>query len=231
MLATKFFMAFAVPAALFGLVACSSSGRQPPANGTAAQAAKALFAPAVRVDGKMVDTTGEQANGCVLEIHNISTGKRVKESSVSGRFSILFQDAANMDGLRFRGLCDGIEVYRSADYSAGRLSDMDWKVSLGEITVARGLVAVSGRVVDESGKTPEDCAVGVYPAGKEEPIASWRASGEYSGEFDIAQAGDFFTIEAQCAGYARRGTSGVYGPQMVDADTNSIRTRDLVVGN
>lgn len=44
------------------------------------------------------------------------------------------------------------------------------------------------------------------------------------------QSGNMFTIEATCPGYAKRGTSGVYAANMVDAKTNSIRTRDLVVG-
>jgi hypothetical protein len=221
----------ALVGALFGLAACGGGGGggNSSGDGKAAQTAKALFAPAVKVKGSMVTATGDQANGCVLEIYNVATGDRVKESTVSGRFSISFQDPANMDGLRFRGLCDGVEVYRSRDYSADKLANMGWKVSLGEIMVARGAVTVSGRVVDEAGASPEGCSVGVYPAGRQEPVTSWPAAGDYSGAFELAQSGNMFTIEASCPGYAKRGTSGVYGPNMVDSETNSIRTRDLVV--
>jgi hypothetical protein len=219
-------------AALLGLAACGGGGGGGGAgdgDGKAAQVTKSLFAPAVKIKGSMVTPSGGQANGCVLEIYNIATGERVKESTVSGRFSIMFQNAANMDGLRFRGLCDGAEVYKSPDYSANKLDSMKWKVSLGEIMVARGMVTASGKVLDESGAAPEGCSVGVYPAGKKEPVVSWPAAGNYHGEFDLVQTGNMFTIEASCPGYAKRGTSGVYAANMVDSETNSIRTRDLVV--
>jgi hypothetical protein len=225
----KILAGLAALAALSGLAGCGSGNQENASGDAGAQAAKALFAPAVKVKGEVLTAGGDQANGCVLEIYNVVTGELVRESTISGRFSIMIQDGSNMDGLRFRGLCDGTEVYRSADYPASRLADMNWRVSLGKITVARGLVTVSGRVVDDSGTAPRDCSVGVYPAGKKEPLETWPASGDFHGEFDLADAGNLFTIEASCPGYAKRGTSGVYGPQMVDSDTNSIRTRDLVV--
>lgn len=225
----KILAALAAVAAFTWLAGCGSSNRGNASGDTSAQAAKALFAPAVKVKGELLTSSGDQANGCVLETYNVATGKLVRKSTISGRFSIVIQDASNMDGLRFRGLCDGNEVYRSTDYSASKLADMNWRVSLGKITVARGLVTVTGRVVDKNGTAPRDCSVGLYPAGKKQPIASWPATGEFRGEFDLAAAGNFFTFEASCPGYAKRGTSGVYGPQMVDSDTNSIRTKDLVV--
>ena len=225
---SKIIMVPALASAMLGLAACGGGGNSS-GDGKAAQATKALFAPAVKVKGSMVTATGDQANGCVLEIYNSVTNEKVRESTVSGRFSISFQNPANMDGLRFRGLCDGVEVYKSPDYSSTKLSNMNWKVSLGEITVARGKVTVSGKVVDASGAAPAGCSVGVYPAAKKEPVASWPAAGRYSGEFDLAKSGNMFTIEATCPGYAKRGTSGVYAANMVDAKTNSIRTRDLVV--
>ena len=225
---SKMIMATALVGALFGLAACGGGGNSS-GDGTAAQTAKALFAPMVKVKGSIVTSTGEQADGCALEIYNIATGERVTESTVSGRFSIMFQNAANLDGLRFRGLCDGIEVYRSRNYSPNKLADMNWKVSLGEIMVVRGAVTVSGRVVDEAGASPKGCSVGIYPAGRQEPVVSWPAAGDYSGEFELAQSGNMFTVEASCPGYAKRGTSGVLAANMVDSKTNSIRTRDLVV--
>lgn len=227
---SKIVMAPALAGALFGLAACGGGGGgNSSGDGRAAQATKALFAPAVKVKGSMVTPGGDQANGCVLEIYNIKTSERVKESTVSGRFSISFQNPANMDGLRFRGLCDGAEVYKSTDYSADRLANMNWKVNLGEITVARGMLTAFGKVVDEAGAAPEGCSVGVYPAGRQEPVVSWPAAGKYSGQLDLAQSGKMFTIEASCPGYAKRGTSGVLTPDMVVGGTSTISVRDLVV--
>lgn len=224
------FKAVAPLVALLGLAACGGGGGGADAdNGKAAQTVKALFAPAVKVKGSMVTVTGDQANGCALEIYNAVTSEVVKRSDVSGRFSIIFQDAANMDGLQFRGVCDGYEVYRSNNYQPGKLADMNWKVDLGEITVLRGMVTASGRVVNERGATPEGCSVGVYPVGKKKPVVSWPAAGKFSGEFDMAQAGNMFTIEASCPGYAKRGTSGVLAANMVDPANPGITTRDLVV--
>jgi hypothetical protein len=226
---SKIIMAPALVGALFGLAACGGGGGNSSGDGKAAQVTKALFAPAVKVKGKIVTPSGDQASGCVLEIYNIATGERVKESTVSGRFSIMFQNPASMDGLRFRGLCDGQQVFQSADYSSGKLQSMNWKVSLGEITVARGMLTAYGRVRDESGAAPEGCSVGVYPAGGQKPVISWPAAGKFSGELDLAQSGNMFTIEASCPGYAKRGTSGVLTPTMVVSGTSTISVRDLVV--
>lgn len=225
-------MAFKVAApfvALLGIAACGGGNSGGGENSKAAQTAKALFAPAVKVKGTIVMPNGDQANGCVLEIYNIATGERVRESTVSGRFSISFQNPANMDGLRFRGLCDGAEVYKSTDYSATKLSNMKWKVDLGAITVARGMLTVYGNVVDQAGASPKGCSVGVYPVGKKKPVVSWPVAGKYSNEFDLAQAGKMFTIEASCPGYAKRGTSGVLTSDMAVEGTSTISVRDLVV--
>ena len=226
------FKAMATIAALLGLAACGGGGGgSSSGDGKAAQTTKALFAPAVRVKGKFVTPDGGQANDCVLEIYNIATGERVRETTVSGRFSISFQNPANMDGLRFRALCDGAEVYKSTDYSANKLSNTKWKVNLGEITVARGMLTAYGNVMDESGAAPEGCSVGVYPVGKKKPVVSWPAADKFSGELDLAQSGNMFTIEATCPGYAKRGTSGVLTPDMVVQGTSTISVRDLVVKN
>lgn len=222
------FKAMATIAALLGIAACGGGGSSS-GDGKAAQTAKALFAPAVKVKGTIVMPNGGQANDCVLEIYNIATGERVRETTVSGRFSISFQNPANMDGLRFRALCDGAEVYKSADYSANKLSNTKWKVNLGAITVARGMLTAYGNVMDESGASPKGCSVGVYPAGKKKPVVSWPATGKYSNEFDLAQSGKMFTIEASCPGYAKRGTSGVLTSDMAVEGTSTISVRDLVV--
>jgi hypothetical protein len=227
---SKIIMAPALASALFGLAACGGGGGgNASGDGKAAQTTKALFAPAVKIKGRLVTPSGDQANDCVLEVYNIVTDEKVKESTVSGKFSITFQNAANMDGLRFRGICDGQTVYQSQDYRSSKLQNMKWKVNLGEITVARGMLTAYGKVMDESGAAPEGCSVGVYPAGKKEAVVSWPAAGKFSGELDLAQSGNMFTIEATCPGYAKRGTSGVLSPQMVVDGTTTISVRDLVV--
>lgn len=224
------FKAVAMIAALLGLAACGGGGSSS-GDGKAAQTAKALFAPSVKIKGKIVTQGGDLASGCTIEIYNIKTSELVKQSDVTGRFSISFQNPANMDGLKFRGICDGQQVFQSADYSSGKLQSMKWKVNLGEIKVARGMLTAYGNVMDESGAAPEGCSVGVYPVGKKEPVVSWPAAGKFSGELDLAQSGNMFTIEATCPGYAKRGTSGVLTADMVVSGTSTISVRDLVVKN
>ena len=214
--------------ALLGIAACGGGGSSS-GDGKAARTAKALFAPAVKVKGTIVMPNGDRASGCALEIYNIKTKEMVKRSDVTGRFSITFQNPANMDGLKFRGICDDQTVFQSTDYSATKLSNMQWKVDLGAITVARGMLTVYGNVVDQAGASPKGCSVGVYPVGKKKPVVSWPAAGKYSNEFDLAQAGKMFTIEASCPGYAKRGTSGVLTSDMAVEGTSTISVRDLVV--
>lgn len=171
---SKIIMVPALASAMLGLAACGGGGNSS-GDGKAAQATKALFAPAVKVKGSMVTATGDQANGCVLEIYNSVTNEKVRESTVSGRFSISFQNPANMDGLRFRSLCDGVEVYKSPDYSSTKLSNMNWKVGLGEITVARGMVSVSGKVGISPARRPKAAASGsIRLARKNRPRAGPR---------------------------------------------------------
>jgi len=134
-----------------------------------------------------------------------------------------------MDGLKFQSVCDGQTIFKSRDYSATRLSNMNWVVDLGEITVARGKIMIYGKIVDQAGGAPKGCSVGVYPAGKKEPVASWPATGKYNVEFDLARSGNMFTVEASCPGYAKRGTSGVLTAGMVIEGTSTISVRDLVV--
>ena len=58
----KIIMAPALVGALFGLAACGGGGGgNSSGDGKAAQTAKALFAPAVKVKGSMVTATGDQS--------------------------------------------------------------------------------------------------------------------------------------------------------------------------
>ena len=211
--------------ALLAVSACGGGG----GTGTGV-GMKNFVAPPVRVKGQIAAVGGASPEGCVLTAYNARSNEKIRQFDVARNFSVTFATGAVFDGLRFEATCEGYGLaHRSKIYSPDEVSARDFKVNLGEMVVRTGLVYVSGRVVNESGKTPKGCSVGIYKAGVKEPLRIWPAPGEYKGEFNITEAGNFFTFEATCPGYSKRGNSGVYGPDMIDGASPAVRTRDLVV--
>lgn len=214
-------------AALLALSACGGGG------GTGKGASmKDMLAPPIRVKGTVAVAGGADPEGCVLTAYNAKSNEQIKQFNVQRNFTVIFSTGALFDGLRFEAKCEGYEMaHRSKVYSPEKISSRKYKINLGEMIARSGIVHVSGRVVNESGKTPKGCSVGIYKAGVKKPLYSWPApgNGEYKGQFNITEAGDFFTFEATCPGYSKRGNSGVYGPDMIDEASSAVRTRDLVV--
>lgn len=211
-------------AALSSLAACSAS-----TSGSSGSGAKNFLAPAVSVKGSFKAADNGAPVDCKLKMFNLGNGKLAKTFDVraGSRFKVIFADGAVFDGMRFAVGCKNYPDSNEKTYSADQLGDAGLKLDLGEFVVSTGLVKISGKVVNKSGATPKGCVVGLYKAGVKQPLASWPAPRNFAGEFRLSEAGEFFTFEATCPGYSKRGGSGVYGP--FHFDKGSAVTRDLVV--
>lgn len=223
---TGFALRFAaIVAAVLPLAACGGAG------GSGKHAStKDMLAPPVTVRGIVTTVDGSKPDGCTLTGFNATSNAEIQNSTVGRDFAVVFASGAYFDGMRFEVKCPGYDLgYKSKIYSATEISDAGNRIKLGAVTVMTGIVHVSAMVVDETGAAPAGCSVGLYPAGKKEPVTTWPATGLFDGEFKIAEAGSMFTFEATCPGYARRGTSGVYSVQMIDMTKPDVRLRDLVV--
>ena len=211
--------------AVLALAACGGSGGSGKNAGT-----KDALAPPVTVKGKIASPDGSKPDGCSIVGFNATSNAEIQRSDVGRDFTVIFASGAYFDGMRFEVNCPGYDIgYKSKIYSTAEIYDAHGKIRLGDILVMTGLVRVAGKVVNEGGQAPDGCSVGLYPAGKKEPVRTWPAKGSFEGDFKIAEAGSMFTIEATCPGYAKRGTSGVYGQNMIDPAKPVLLTRDLVV--
>lgn len=190
---------------------------------------KNFFAPSLRIKGTVATSDGGNPEGCKLEVFNRKRGNLVKTFEINARFTIYFSDAVVSDGVRFAVSCENYPGAGEKVYSRRQLEAANFKIDTGAFTVAGGGIGVTGKVVDETGATPEGCSVGLYKAGQKVPLVSWDAPGTFAGTFDLAEAGGFFMFEASCPGYEKRGTSGVYTANAIDEGNPTIVTRDLVV--
>lgn len=190
---------------------------------------KSLFAPSLRIKGTVATSDGGNPEGCKLEVFNKRRGNLVRTFEINSQFKIFFADTAISDGVRFAVSCENYPGAEEKVYSRQQLEAVNFKINTGAFTVTGGGISVTGRVVDETGVTPEGCSVGLYKAGQKTPLVSWDAPGAFAGYFNLADAGGFFMFEATCPGYEKRGTSGVYSPNSIDTGNPAIVTRDLVV--
>lgn len=191
----------------------------------------------LKIKGTVTTPFGGHASGCELELSDIDDGKQFASLDVSGRFNMRYSSFAEYDsdrgayrGMRFHVSCPDHPVSAARVFTDQQMAESNMTVQLGEIVVWDGDAYAHGKIVDQSGATRWGCFVGLYNPGNDRPPRTWITIGGFSEDLNLAEAGDQFTFEASCPGFARRGASKIFTIDMISPGNPEIALGNLVVG-
>jgi hypothetical protein len=159
--------------------------------------------PLVTVKGTVVTEDGAPASDCKLEFYDTATVKPNYIWDVPADFSHRLQTAKVVKDFYFRVRCKGARVAaRSRIYNMTYLSDHDFIVDLGRVTVGAGMIAVTGQVATQDGSVPAACKLGLYTGFHSKPSVSWDVAGAIAVEFEREKVDEHFQFRLECEGYS-----------------------------
>ena len=160
--------------------------------------------PVVFVKGVVVTEAGAPASQCRLEFYDTATVKPNYIWDVSANFTHRVQTAKVVDDFYFRVRCKGERMpARSRIYNMTYLSDNDFVIDLGRMTVGAGMIAVTGRVATQDGSAPAACKLGLYTGFHTKPSVSWDVAGAVAVEFKREKVDGHFQFRLECAGFSQ----------------------------
>ena len=153
--------------------------------------------PIVTVKGQIVTEAGAPAGDCKLEFYDTATVKPNYIWNASADFTLRVQTAKVVEDFYFRVRCKGERVAaRSRIYNMDYLSDNDFVVDLGRMTVGAGMIAVTGQVATRDGLAPAACKLGLYTGFHTKPSVSWDVAGAVAVEFAREKVDGAFPVPA-----------------------------------
>jgi len=159
--------------------------------------------PLVTVKGKIVTEDGAPASGCKLEFYDTAAVKPDYVWDVSANFTQQIQTAKLVEDFYFRTRCKGERLpARSRIYTMNDLSNSDFVIDLGRMTVGAGMIAVSGRPVAIDGSIPGSCKLGLYTGFHSKPSVSWEITDTVAVEFEREKVDGHFQFRLECEGYS-----------------------------
>lgn len=160
--------------------------------------------PLVTVTGSVVTEDGSPPNDCRLEFYDTATVKPNLVWKIPAEFSRRILTAKLAEDFYFRVRCQGARVAaRSRVYDSTYLSDNDFVIDLGRVTVGAGMIAVTGQVVTQDGSVPAACTLGLYTGFHTKPSVSWDVAGTVAVAFEREKVDGHFQFRLQCTGYSQ----------------------------
>jgi hypothetical protein len=160
--------------------------------------------PLVTVKGEVVTADGAPATGCKLEFYDTATVKPNFVWDVPAKFTQQLQTGKVTRDFYFRVRCEGQRVAaRSPVYDMAYLSNNDFMIDLGRMSVGSGMVTATGMVATADGSTPESCQLGLYTGFHSKPVTSWEVAGKIEVEFEREKVDEHFQFRLQCDGYSQ----------------------------
>jgi hypothetical protein len=186
--------------------------------------------PLVTVKGSVVTDDGTPASDCKLEFYDTATVKPNYIWDVPANFTHKLQTAKVVENFYFRVRCKGARVAaRSRIYSMTYLSDNDFIVDLGRVTVGAGMIAVTGQVVTQDGAAPAACKLGLYTGFHTKPSVSWDVAGAIAVAFEREKVDGHFQFRLACEGYAEPFNSPKRPESWLDEAGGKIELGDMLV--
>lgn len=186
--------------------------------------------PIVSVKGQVVTEDGAPASQCKLEFYDTATVKPNYIWDVPANFTHKLQTAKVVDDFYFRVRCKGERMpARSRIYNMGYLSDHNFIIDLGRMTVGAGMIAVTGRVVTQDGSVPAACKLGLYTGFHTKPSVSWDVAGAVAVAFERETVDGHFQFRLDCEGYSQAYTSPKRPESSVDESGGTIELGDMLV--
>ncbi|MBE9553191.1 MAG: hypothetical protein IMF05_07000 [Proteobacteria bacterium] len=159
--------------------------------------------PLVTVKGSVVTEGGAPASDCKLEFYDTAAVKPNYVWDVPADFTHRIQTAKVAKDFYFRVRCKGARMAaRSRIYNMTYLSDNDFVVDLGRVTVGAGMIAVTGQVATQDGSVPAACKLGLYTGFHSKPSVSWDVAGAIAVEFEREKVDEHFQFRLECEGYS-----------------------------
>ena len=186
--------------------------------------------PQVTVKGKIVNEAGAPADGCTLEFYDTAAVKPNYAWEVPADFSQKIQTAKLVENFYFRTRCKGERVpARSRIYNMNDLSNSDFIIDLGRMTVGAGMIAVTGRVTTVGGLKPAACSLGLYTGFHAEPSVSWDVGSEVSVEFEREKVDGHFQFRLDCGGFFKPYSSPKRPESWLDEVGGKIELGEMLV--
>jgi hypothetical protein len=158
--------------------------------------------PMITVKGKIVTEADAPASDCKLEFYDTAAVKPDFAWDVPAEFTRQIQTAKLLEAFYFRARCEGERLpARSRIYTMDDLSNSDFVIDLGRMTVGAGMIAVSGRIVAIDGSIPAACKLGLYTGYHSKPSVSWDVAGAVAVEFEREKIDGHFQFRVKCEGY------------------------------
>jgi len=178
--------------------------------------------PVATVQGTVVTEDGSPARGCKLEFYDTAAVKPSFVWDIPAEFTRQVQTAKLVDNFYFRVRCEDERMAaRSRVFDMAYLSNHDFVLDLGRMTVGAGMVSVTGRVATMDGSTPDTCRLGLYTGFHTQPVATWDVAGNIAVEFAREKIDGHFRFQLQCEGYSQPYVSP-HRPESWLAETGGI---------
>lgn len=186
--------------------------------------------PLVTVKGSVVTDDGVPADECKLEFYDTATVKPNYVWDVPANFTHRLQTAKVVRDFYFRVRCEGARVAaRSRIYNMTYLSDNDFMIDLGRMTVGAGMIAVTGQVTTQDGSTPAACKLGLYTGFHTKPSVSWDVGGAIAVEFEREKVDGHFQFQLECEGYSEPYKSPKRPESWLDEAGGKIELGEMLV--
>lgn len=186
--------------------------------------------PLVTVKGKVATEDGEPASNCKLEFYDTATVKPNYVWDVPAAFTHQIQTAKVTKDFYFRVRCEGQRMpARSRIYNMDYLSNSDFVVDLGNMTVGSGMVTVTGRIATMAGSTPAACELGLFTGFHSKPSVTWDVSGDIAVEFAREKVEGHFQFRLECEGYSQPYSSPKRPESYVEESGGKIELGDMLV--
>ena len=186
--------------------------------------------PQVTVKGKIVNEDGAPASDCKLEFYDTSAVKPNYVWEVPADFTHKLLTAKVKEDFYFRTRCKGQRTTgRSRIYNMGYLSQNDFIIDLGRMTVGAGMIAVTGQVATMDGSKPGACKLGLYTGLHSKPVVSWDVADAIAVEFEREKVDGHFQFRLECTGYAEPFNSPKRPESWLDEAGGKIELGDMLV--
>lgn len=188
--------------------------------------------PLVTVKGSVVTEDGAPASDCKLEFYDTATVKPNYVWDVSANFTHRLQTARVVEDFYFRVRCKGARVAaRSRIYNMDYLSNNDFVIDLGRMTVGAGMIAVTGQVTTQDGSTPAACKLGLYTGFHTKPSVSWDVAGAIAVELAREKVDGHFQFRLECEGYSQPYNSPKRPESWLEEAGGKIELGEMLVRN
>jgi hypothetical protein len=131
-----------------------------------------------------------------------------------------------------RTRCKGSRVAaRSRIYNMDYLSDNDFIIDLGRMTVGSGMIAVTGRVATMDGSNPAACKLGLYTGFHSKPSVSWDVADAITiaVDFEREKVDGHFQFRLECEGYSEPFNSPKRPESWLDDAGGKIELGEMLV--